>query len=84
MDNTNLKQANQEARDAWNANASFWNDKMGEGNRFVEILIWLAAQRLLGVTEGETTLDVACGNGLTLRRLSNLGQQWWPWTLRRR
>ena len=68
----------------WNANASFWNDKMGEGNRFVETLIWPAAQRLLGVTEGETILDVACGNGLTSRRLSNLGQQWWPWTLRRR
>lgn len=30
--------ANDETRAAWNANASFWDERMGEGNDFVNVL----------------------------------------------
>ena len=37
-----LKEANEETREAWNSNAVFWGQRMGEGNDFVEVLIWRA------------------------------------------
>ncbi|MHC4162210.1 MAG: class I SAM-dependent methyltransferase [Planctomycetota bacterium] len=68
-----LARANDEARRAWNRNAAFWDERMGEGNDFVEVLVWPAMQRLLALEDGERVLDIACGNGLTSRRLAALG-----------
>lgn len=65
--------ANDETRAAWNANAAFWDARMGEGNDFVNVLIWPAVQRLLPITPGMHVLDIACGNGLTSRRLADQG-----------
>jgi len=64
---------NRQAREAWDANARFWDERMGEGNDFVERLCWPALERLLGPRPGERILDVACGNGLTSRRLAAAG-----------
>src|SRR5262249_51186407 len=47
--------------------------RMGEGNDFFEILVWPATERLLGVRPAERVLDIACGNGLTSRRLADAG-----------
>jgi 2-polyprenyl-3-methyl-5-hydroxy-6-metoxy-1,4-benzoquinol methylase len=71
----NLKQANEETRAAWNRNAAFWDERMGEGNDFVEVLIWPATKRLLQLRAGERVLDIACGNGLAARRLAALGAE---------
>jgi 2-polyprenyl-3-methyl-5-hydroxy-6-metoxy-1,4-benzoquinol methylase len=65
--------ANQATRAAWNAGAQFWDERMGEGNDFVEVLIWPAVERMLAPRRGERILDVACGNGLTSRRLAAAG-----------
>lgn len=70
---TDPKKANEETREAWNRNAEFWDEHMGEGNDFVNLLEWPAIERLLAIKPGETVLDVACGNGLTSRRLAALG-----------
>lgn len=43
---------------------------MGEGNDFFNILLWPAVEGLLKPQPGERLLDVACGNGLTSRRLA--------------
>jgi 2-polyprenyl-3-methyl-5-hydroxy-6-metoxy-1,4-benzoquinol methylase len=67
------EKANEETRQAWDENADFWDERMGEGNDFVEILTWPATERLLALRPGERVLDVACGNGLTSRRLALLG-----------
>jgi 2-polyprenyl-3-methyl-5-hydroxy-6-metoxy-1,4-benzoquinol methylase len=64
---------NDETRDVWNANAAFWDGRMGEGNDFVNTLTWPATQRLLALKPGEKVLDLACGNGLTSRRMASLG-----------
>lgn len=71
--NPPLAAANDETRAAWNANAAFWDERMGEGNDFFNVLIWPAVQRLLPVTPGIRVLDIACGNGLTARRLADQG-----------
>lgn len=63
--------ANAETRTAWNTNAAFWDERMGEGNDFVNVLIWPVVQRLLTVKPGDRVLDIACGNGLTSRRLAD-------------
>jgi 2-polyprenyl-3-methyl-5-hydroxy-6-metoxy-1,4-benzoquinol methylase len=70
-----LKRANAETRSVWNDNAAFWDARMGEGNDFVEVLIWPATLRLLDLRPGERVLDIACGNGLTSRRLAALGAE---------
>ncbi len=70
-----LARANEETRAAWNCNAAFWDSRMGEGNDFVEVLTWPATERLLALRPGQRVLDVACGNGLTSRRLAALGAQ---------
>jgi 2-polyprenyl-3-methyl-5-hydroxy-6-metoxy-1,4-benzoquinol methylase len=68
-----LRQANEATRSAWNQNAAFWDERMGEGNEFVEVLIWPATERLLELRPGERVLDIACGNGLSSRRLAAMG-----------
>ncbi len=65
---------NEEARRAWERNAGFWDDFMGEtGNRFHQELVAPAAERLLQPRPGEAVLEIACGAGLFARRLAELG-----------
>lgn len=64
---------NLQAQKAWNTNAEFWDRRMAEGNDFFKILIWPAVERLLHPVAGERLLDIACGNGLTSRRLAHAG-----------
>ena len=70
-----IRHANDETRQAWDANATFWNDKMGEGNDFVNILQWPSILRLLEPQPAQRVLDIATGNGLTARRLAALGME---------
>lgn len=66
--------AHELASAAWEANATCWDDYMGdEGNAFVNALIWPATERLLPMAEGMRLLDAACGNGLYARRLAARG-----------
>lgn len=67
--------ANEETRAAWEANAAYWDARIGEGNDFVNVLIWPATQRLLNLQPGERVLDAGCGNGLYARRLAALGAE---------
>lgn len=73
MDSEDLQEANRETRSAWERNAAFWDERMGEGNDFVNLLIWPVAERLLDLKPGEKVLDAACGNGLYARRMAGLG-----------
>ena len=75
MTSRDSRRANEETRDVWNHNADFWDERMGEGNDFVEVLIWPATERLLELRPGERVLDIACGNGLTSRRLGAMGAE---------
>lgn len=62
-----------DVRRAWDAKAAFWDERMGDGNAFQLELTGPAVERLLDVQPGERILDVACGNGVSSRRLAALG-----------
>jgi 2-polyprenyl-3-methyl-5-hydroxy-6-metoxy-1,4-benzoquinol methylase len=64
---------NSHARYAWNTNAEYWDERMAEGNDFFGTLVWPAVEKLLRPEVGERLLDIACGNGLTSRRLAQAG-----------
>jgi len=63
----------QEVKQVWNRNSAYWDNRMGEGNDFVDVLCWPVIEEMLAVQPGQLVLDIACGNGLTSRRLGRLG-----------
>jgi 2-polyprenyl-3-methyl-5-hydroxy-6-metoxy-1,4-benzoquinol methylase len=72
----NLNDLNKETHEAWEMNAEVWDTRMGdEGNDFFNILCWPALASLLNIQPDSHILDIACGNGLTTRRLAELGAQ---------
>ncbi len=62
-----------ETRRIWDANARWWDDRIGDGNEFQTVLIEPATERLLEVVRGARILDVACGAGRFARRMAALG-----------
>ena len=69
-----LTDPNQISCEAWDANAEHWDSRMGdEGNDFFNVLCWPVLASFLDVQPGQHILDIACGNGLTSRRLAALG-----------
>ncbi len=62
-----------EVKRVWNANAAFWDSRMGEGNSFHLQLLLPAIGRLLEARKGTRILDIACGNGQLSRWLSRQG-----------
>ena len=65
---------NQFSREAWDANAEVWDARMGdEGNDFFNVLCLPVIASFLEAQPGQHILDIACGNGLTSRKLAELG-----------
>ena len=42
-----IENENTKAKQSWDTNAAFWDERMGEGNDFFNILLWPAVERLL-------------------------------------
>jgi ubiquinone/menaquinone biosynthesis C-methylase UbiE len=70
---TQSSDLHEETRNIWNQNATFWDDKMRDGNDFQRILVGPASERLLNLQPGENVLEIACGNGVFARRMAQLG-----------
>lgn len=60
-------------RRRWDANARWWDDRIGDGNDFQTLLIEPATERLLDIQKGDVILDAACGAGRFARRMAELG-----------
>ena len=66
---------NNEVKNIWNANAEFWDKRMGEGNDFHKTLIEPVQLKLLNIKPGDKILDIACGNGQFARKMAGLGAE---------
>lgn len=75
MNDEEIRQANEQTKEAWNTNAAYWDNRMGEGNNWFEMLVWPATERMLELKAGDVVLDIACGNGLTCRRMAAAGAE---------
>jgi SAM-dependent methyltransferase len=64
---------NRKVAAVWNANADFWDARMGEGNITHLQLVSPAIERLLELRPGDEVLEIACGNGQLARRMARLG-----------
>ena len=62
-----------QSRAAWDANAAFWDQRMGEGNEFHRKLVEPSMLALLEIESGHRVLEAACGNGQLARRMAELG-----------
>jgi 2-polyprenyl-3-methyl-5-hydroxy-6-metoxy-1,4-benzoquinol methylase len=64
-----------EVTEIWNANAAFWDSRMGEGNDFHKILLEPNQLEMLDIKKGDLILDIACGNGQFARKMAGLGAE---------
>jgi 2-polyprenyl-3-methyl-5-hydroxy-6-metoxy-1,4-benzoquinol methylase len=71
--NSEFPEHTDENRRIWDDNAYWWDDQIGDGNAFQDVLIEPATERLLQVCPGDSVLDVACGAGRLARRLAKVG-----------
>lgn len=59
---------------AWEANAEFWDNQMGdESNYFHRDIVRPNAEKLLEINENDLVLDIACGNGNFSERIAKQG-----------
>ena len=65
--------SNEEVRGKWDGNAPFWDEYMKEDNRHSRDLVWPAQIRLLGLSRGESVLEIAYGNGNFARQMAKAG-----------
>ena len=64
----------EETRSIWNQNATFWDDKMRDGNDFQRILVGPSKRGvMLSLQPGENVLEIACGNGVFAHHTAQLG-----------
>ena len=59
-----------ETRRIWDANATFWDGRIGEGNTFHKTLVEPTVDRLLALRPGDSVLEIGCGNGAYARHLA--------------
>ena len=73
MSDADFEALHNQSRTAWDTNAAFWDQRMGEGNEFHKMLVEPAMLALLELEKGHHVLDAACGNGQFARRMAELG-----------
>ena len=73
MSEADFEALHNQSRTAWDTNAAFWDQRMGEGNEFHKTLVEPATLALLELEIGQHVLDAACGNGQFARRMAEMG-----------
>lgn len=68
-----INEMNQRVHDVWDANASWWDDQVGDIDIAHEHVVNPAMEKLLTITPGEQVVEIACGNGTFARSLARLG-----------
>lgn len=71
-----MKDTNLDSLKAWETNAEFWDQKMGnESNSFHRDIVRPRTEELLGINSDDLVLDIACGNGNFSKRMAEQGAQ---------
>ncbi|MDE2802458.1 MAG: class I SAM-dependent methyltransferase [Chloroflexota bacterium] len=73
MSEADFEALHNQSRIAWDTNAAFWDQQMGEGNEFHRKLVEPALMALLEIEKGQHVLEAACGNGQFARHMAELG-----------
>ncbi|MFY1112533.1 MAG: class I SAM-dependent DNA methyltransferase [Methanosarcinaceae archaeon] len=69
-----MKNTNEESLQAWEANADYWDSKMGDNSNYFHChLVRPNTEKLLDIKYGDFVLDIACGNGNFSQRLAKNG-----------
>ena len=69
-----MNESSKESLVAWEANADFWDAKMGdESNRTHREMVRPKTELLLNIQPNDFVLDIACGNGNFAKRLAECG-----------
>ncbi len=69
-----MKKLTKESLISWEANADFWDAKMGDNsNEFHREIIRPKTELLLNIMPDDVVLDIACGNGNFSKRLAEQG-----------
>lgn len=69
-----MKKSNNESLEAWEKNAEFWDEYMGDdSNFFHNDMVRPDTEKFLDINKGDYVLDIACGNGNFSKRLVELG-----------
>ena len=59
---------------AWEANAEFWDNEMGDESNFFHCdIVRPSVEKLLKINENDLVLDIACGNGNFSQRMADSG-----------
>lgn len=62
--------------DAWEKNAEFWDEKMGDNsNSFHRDIVRPSVEKLLNINDKDFVLDIACGNGNFSSRMAEQGAE---------
>ncbi|WP_313892390.1 class I SAM-dependent methyltransferase [Psychrobacillus sp.] len=71
---SSFKDTTEESRIAWETNADFWDDKMGDQSNYFHCnIVRPRTESLLETQQGDFVLDIACGNGNFSQRLVENG-----------
>lgn len=69
-----MKESNKDSLLAWEQNAEFWDNYMGEESNYFHCkLVRPYTEKLLEVQQGDFILDIACGNGNFSERIAKQG-----------
>lgn len=71
-----FNETTEESRKRWEANADYWDERMGkESNFFHCSIVRPHTEELLDVRKGDLILDIACGTGNFSERIAEKGAQ---------
>ena len=68
-----FEEYNDRTSGVWDRIAEWWDDRIGDGNDFQDILIEPTTERMLDLQAGDEVLEIACGAGRFARRLAAAG-----------
>ena len=64
-------QFNDDVRDAWDTNADFWNERMGEGNSFHNSLVRPSMEKLLALKQEKSCWTSPAGTATSPANWAN-------------